>query len=96
MFVWFYDDDRQSELSVGTGDLRVVSVDVPDLEHGGDVQPAQGTMTITAASGNLASGYMDGTNEIEVQSWLTQGPTGEVVRVEALSFRDIPAELVAH
>jgi hypothetical protein len=91
-FVWFYGDGAPV-LSAGVGDLWAMAFDVPALEHGGSNYEVQGVVQVTEVGEDLASGYLEGWAEIDVYDYVAAEPTGERIRIEALAFRKIPAEL---
>ncbi|MDJ0766277.1 MAG: EF-hand domain-containing protein [Myxococcota bacterium] len=79
------------QIAEGDGQGYDVGVDVPEREHGGE-SPFDGVMHIVDLVGETASGNVSVGIDVEIMSYVTQGPVGETIRIESAAFNRIPID----
>ena len=96
LFLWFLDTKPASGQIFG-GDLTTVSVDIPDIEHGGAVFDDLGALGITESTLTTVTGKWLGNVNVQVAFYAPNAqPTGESFQIRDVRFnqvtRDQPPE----
>ncbi|MEY4549825.1 MAG: hypothetical protein RL685_6020 [Pseudomonadota bacterium] len=96
LFFWFRDTTPELlEMAAGQAEAFTVSVDIPEIEHGGrDDGPYLEPVTITGSTGSTSSGWFEGGAQVGV-AFYDSNPvaSGESFQIHGVAFNTVRTEV---